>query len=124
MPESRDLVSERAVKARIVQYVVSDSPPFLSFQISRTDERLEQERKELLHEGRDLDKKIEEIKARLAAKQCESAQERTDWLTSTETPHLTIQTIYQHIITSHHSSWAHYSMALCFQTFAAIPADS
>lgn len=36
----------------------------------RADGRLEQERKELLTEGRDLDKKIEEIKARLAARQC------------------------------------------------------
>lgn len=33
-------------------------------------DRLEQERKELLVEGRDLDKKIEEIKARLAARPC------------------------------------------------------
>ncbi|GMK58633.1 hypothetical protein CspeluHIS016_0600750 [Cutaneotrichosporon spelunceum] len=46
VPESSELVSQRAVKARIVQ--------------------LEQERKELLTEGRDLDNKIAEIKARLA----------------------------------------------------------
>ncbi|CAK9787354.1 unnamed protein product [Cutaneotrichosporon oleaginosum] len=53
VPESKDLVSERAVKARIVQ--------------------LEQERKELMVEGRDLDKKIAEIKARLAAKSSASS---------------------------------------------------
>ncbi|BEJ14391.1 hypothetical protein CspHIS471_0401580 [Cutaneotrichosporon sp. HIS471] len=56
VPESKDLVSERAVKARIVQ--------------------LEQERKELMGEGRDLDKKIAEIKARLATKSCETGEEK------------------------------------------------
>ncbi|KLT38322.1 hypothetical protein CC85DRAFT_38720 [Cutaneotrichosporon oleaginosum] len=61
VPESKDLVSERAVKARIVQCVGGGMS---------VDRRLEQERKELMVEGRDLDKKIAEIKARLAAKSC------------------------------------------------------
>lgn len=58
VPESRNIVKERAVKARIAQWVL---------QIGRwLRRRLEQERKELLAEGRDLDMKLEDVRKRLS----------------------------------------------------------